>query len=58
MSEIVSSERAVLFVKRYDWSDGQYEPGLNLRMTNGSLWFHPFNGQPPKQIKPPRMANA
>lgn len=30
--------------------DGRLETGLDLRMANGQLWFHPYSGGAPRRI--------
>lgn len=31
--------------------DGEHETGEDVRMKDGSLWFHPYTGAAPRRIK-------
>ena len=38
-----------------DWSAGESIPGEFLRMVNGDVWFHPFDGKSPEKVSPDLM---
>jgi hypothetical protein len=57
MNEIVSETRTVRYRPyRYattgDFAQGEQQTGMDLRMRDGSLWFHPFSGADPRMIEP------
>lgn len=35
--------------------DGQTRAGARVTMTDGSIWFHPYNGSQPTQLQPARV---
>jgi hypothetical protein len=53
--DIVSITRTTRY-KRYpgegNYVDGRNQTGVDLRMIDGSLWFHPDEGSDPRQIEP------
>lgn len=53
INEILSCHRAVRY-RRYAYGspgwDGQTEIGEDLRMRDGSIWFHPYSGGQPRKI--------
>jgi hypothetical protein len=49
---IVSETVVTRYKRRFlgAWVDGDYERGLDLLMSDGTLWFHPFDGGTPRQV--------
>lgn len=51
-TNIARQYHGYLPVRYSPWQDAQTLAGEFLEMTDGSVWFHPYNGWRPVQHKP------
>ena len=40
-------EGQTIYHRRYSWSEGRHITGSRLTMSDGTVWFHPYDGSAP-----------